>query len=43
MTIYRIQSVRVAVLGVTALVMLLHAPSWAQSKRSGDTAAPLCQ
>ena len=39
MTIYRIQSVRVAVLGVTALVMLLHAPSWAQSKRNGDTAA----
>ena len=40
MTTHRIHSVRVAVLGGTALVMLFQAPSWAQSKRGSDTAAP---
>ena len=40
MTTHRIHPVRVAVLGGTALVMLFQAPSWAQSKRGSDTAAP---
>ncbi len=40
MTTHRIQPVRVAVLGLTALVMLFHGPSWAQSKRGDDPVAP---
>ena len=38
MTTHRVQPVRVAVLGLTALVMLFHGPSWAQSKRGNEPA-----
>ena len=38
MTTRRIQPVRVAVLGLSALVMLFHGPSWAQSKRGNEPA-----
>ena len=40
MTTDRMHPVRAAVLGGTALVMLFHAPGWAQSQRGSDTAAP---
>ncbi len=40
MTTHRMQPVRAAVLGGTALLMLFHASSWAQSKRGRDTATP---
>ena len=39
MPTHRIQPVRVAVLGLTALVMLFHGSSWAQSKGGNEPAA----
>ena len=39
MTTHRIQPVRVAVLGLTALLMLFHGSGWAQSKGGDEPAA----